>query len=64
MLTQSVPPSFLTSTVSSTGVLDTSSMAFLMYLFCVALWKYLELAILLTKRMILPEPLDLGDGGK
>ena len=47
MLTARVPFSFCSSTVSINLVLDTSVIAFLMYLFSVALWKYLEAVILL-----------------
>lgn len=53
MLTTRVPDSSWTSTVSSRGVLDTSSIFFLMNSVSVAFWKYLDLAILSTKRMIL-----------
>lgn len=52
MLTAKVPASSCTSTVSSSGVLETSSIFFLMNSFSVALWKYLDLAILSTKRRI------------
>lgn len=53
MLTASVPRHSWTSTVSSSGVLDTSSIFFLMNSVSVAFWKYLDLAILSTKRIIL-----------
>ena len=53
MLTASVPRHSCTSTVSSRGVLDISSIFFLMNSVSVAFWKYLDLAILSTKRMIL-----------
>lgn len=53
MLTASVPWSSCTSTVSSSGVLDTSSIFFLMNSVSVAFWKYLDFVILSTKRMIL-----------
>lgn len=52
MFTAKVPASSCTSTVSSSGVLETSSIFFLMNSFSVALWKYLDLAILSTKRRI------------
>lgn len=55
----SVPLSFCISTVRMSGVLDTSVIAFLMYLFSAALWKYLEAAILLMYFKIrLPAPPD------
>lgn len=53
MLTASVPWSSCTSTVSRRGVFDTSSIFFLMNSVSVAFWKYLDLVILSTKRMIL-----------
>lgn len=53
MLTASVPWSSCNSTVSRRGVLDTSSIFFLMNSVSVAFWKYLDLVILSTKRMIL-----------
>lgn len=53
MLTASVPWRCCTSTVSSRGVLDTSSIFFLMNSVSVAFWKYLDLVILSTKRRIL-----------
>ena len=53
MLTDSVPRHSCTSTVSSRGVFDISSIFFLMNSVSVAFWKYLDLAILSTKRMIL-----------
>lgn len=60
MLTTSVPDSSCTSTVSSRGVLDISSNFFLINSFSVALWKYLDLAILSTNLKIffpvLPPP--------
>lgn len=59
MLTASVPDSSCTSTVSSSGVLDTSSIFFLMYSFSVAFWKYLDLAILSTNLKILRPVLPL-----
>lgn len=52
MFTARVPASSCTSTVSSSGVLETSSIFFLMNSFSVAFWKYLDLAILSTKRRI------------
>lgn len=52
MFTAKVPASSCTSTVSSSGVLETSSIFFLMNSFSVAFWKYLDLAILSTKRRI------------
>lgn len=52
MFTAKVPASSCTSTVSSRGVLETSSIFFLMNSFSVAFWKYLDLAILSTKRRI------------
>lgn len=51
-LTTRVPDSSCTSTVSSRGVLDISSNFFLMNSFSVALWKYLDLAILSTNLKI------------
>lgn len=53
ILTASVPRHSCTSTVSSRGVLATSSIFFLMNSVSVAFWKYLDLAILSTNRMIL-----------
>lgn len=59
MLTARVPLNFCTSTVSISLVLDTSVIAFLMYLFSVALWKYLEAVILLMYFIIFfPVPPD------
>lgn len=55
----SVPDSSCTSTVNSSGVLDTSSIFFLMYSFSVAFWKYLDLAILSTNLKILRPVLPL-----
>lgn len=52
MFTAKVPASSCTSTVRSRGVLETSSIFFLMNSFSVAFWKYLDLAILSTKRRI------------
>lgn len=48
MLTARVPESSLTSTASSRGVLDISSIFFFMYSFSLAFWKYFDLAILST----------------
>lgn len=48
MLTTRVPESSCTSTASSRGVLDISSIFFFMYSFSVAFWKYFDLAILST----------------
>lgn len=68
ILTRSSPESSLTSTVSSRGVFDISSIFFLMYSFSVAFWKYLDLAILSTslkiRRPVLPpdKPLYRGEG--
>lgn len=53
MLMTSVPRHSWTSTVSSSGVLDTSSIFFLMNSVSVAFWKYLDLVILSTNLMIL-----------
>ncbi len=53
MLTASVPESSWTSTASSRGVLDISSIFFFMYSFSVAFWKYFDLAILSTNLKIL-----------
>ena len=47
MLIASVPFSFCSSTVSINLVLETSVIAFLMYLFSAAVWKYLDAVILL-----------------
>lgn len=52
MFTARVPDSSRTSTVRSNGVFETSAIFFLMYSFSVAFWKYLDLAILSTKRRI------------
>lgn len=52
MFTARVPANSRTSTVSSKGVLDISSNFFLMNSFSVALWKYLDLAILSTNLKI------------
>lgn len=58
MFTANVPVRSWTSTVKSSGVLETSSIFFLMNSFSVAFWKYLDLAILSTKckifRLVLP----------
>ena len=55
MLMTRVPDSSCTSTVSSRGVLDISSIFFLMNSFSVAFWKYFDLAILSTNfRILLP----------
>lgn len=53
MLTASIPRHSSTSTVRSSGVLDTSSIFFLINSVSVAFWKYLDLAILSTNLMIL-----------
>ena len=53
MLTDSVPRHSCTSTVSSRGVFDISSIFFLMNSVSVAFWKYLDLVILSTNFMIL-----------
>ena len=47
MLIASVPFSFCSSTVRINLVLETSVIAFLMYLFSAAVWKYLDAVILL-----------------
>lgn len=46
MLMANVPTRVWTSTVRMSGVLDTPTMAFLMYFISVALWKYLDWVIL------------------
>ena len=60
MFTTSGPDSSCTSTASSSGVLDISSIFFLMNSFSVAFWKYLDLAILSTNLSsllpVLPPP--------
>lgn len=53
MFTAKVPLHSCTSTVSSRGVLDTSSIFFLMNSVSVAFWKYFDLVILSTNLMIL-----------
>ena len=53
MLTAKVPLHSCTSTVSSRGVLETSSIFFLMNSVSVAFWKYFDLVILSTNLMIL-----------
>ena len=54
-----VPLSFCNSTVSISLVLDTPVMAFFIYLFSVALWKYLEAVnLLMYLRIFLPVPPD------
>lgn len=53
MLTARIPLHSCTSTVNNSGVLETSSIFFLMNSVSVAFWKYLFLAILSTKRIIL-----------
>ena len=53
MFTAKVPLHSCTSTVSSRGVLETSSIFFLMNSVSVAFWKYFDLVILSTNLMIL-----------
>ena len=53
MLTAKVPLHSCTSTVSSSGVLETSSIFFLMNSVSVAFWKYFDLVILSTNLIIL-----------
>jgi hypothetical protein len=53
MLTAKVPRHSCTSTVSSSGVLETSSIFFLMNSVSVAFWKYFDLVILSTNLIIL-----------
>ena len=56
-LMANVPVKLFRSTLSISLVLDTSSMAFLIYLFSVACWKRWEPVILSTKRRnFLPVP--------
>ena len=60
MLRAMVPMHWSTSTDSTMFVFDTVSIAFLTYLFSVALWKYFDAAILSTSCriffLVVPEP--------